>query len=390
MDIPIQVTLLPCIIDQTTGNFKNGVSLRLNLDIRDEFTDKLNLAFESAERALKGERGGFDAFGYCGIDMNAYRNGVCMLGGEEKPFTKIEQAVKKMNSFFKHYPVSDYDLISVFPAGLQALERIYNSDITKAPCINFANVIKEYSYRQFKTGKENVLVADPNALKSFSLEDVAENKGLTAPPGTLQKAVVINYLSKNVFDAEYSETIKERQKQAEQAAPKKKKGFNIASMKIAKANTPQMDYDLMYQNAADESDVPYEELEDMDVLELLTAEDISRPNDAQIAALIFEEADVISAEAKTVVEEHLKIAKQTLDGAKKMPVLKGDDTPTADAPTGDSLLRKILEELERQGEAIIRIEQKQEELSKKLDELVKKRSVKKSEVKEEEVKKNGA
>jgi hypothetical protein len=385
MDVPIQITLLPCIIDQTTGNFKNGVSLRLNLDIRDEFADKLEAAYASAEKALKGERGAFDAFGYCGIDMNAYKNGVCMLGDEEKPFTKIPQAVKKMNSFFKHYPTSDYALISVFPAGLQAIERIYNSDITKAPCINFANVIKEYSYRQFKTDKENPLVADPSTLKSFGLDDVAENKGLTAPPGTLQKAVVINYLAKNIFDAEYSEAIKQKQSEIQP----KKKGFNIFSMRQNMNKTPQKDYSLLYQYVLDSTEAPYEELEDMDASEILAAKDVSeRAETAPIEVVIYDEMDGLNSETRDIAEVHQKIVKQTLDEAKKAPVLKGDDTPTADAPTGDSLLHKILDELQKQGEAIIRIEQKQDELSKKLDDLVKKRSIKKNEIKEED-KKNG-
>lgn len=192
---------------------------------------KLNIQAPSrsilkAEQNMK--QGIFDAFKDANINYEDYKAGINVYSQES--------AVKRINEFFKKYPIENYTLVAI--GGTRGttqsftqvcMSNLANFPMCEAPYIDFAKVIKEYSYLVCMDDRypTNVLFdEDKMQGKTFSLKDVAEANGIDDLNGTAGKCVFVARLI-NELATQYIELTKDNilEKSSEQA--------------VSKDNTPQ-------------------------------------------------------------------------------------------------------------------------------------------------------
>lgn len=132
-------------------------------------------------------KGEFDAFAYTGIDIDAYFEGYQTDPAgvkSSKPQKEIEAAANTINRFFEKYPPSEYPLVTNGRGrdgqsfSQTALASMANVSIINAPYIDFAQIIKEYSYVAHYDSKYpcNVLLDEAKGVKNFSLAEVGQHQ----------------------------------------------------------------------------------------------------------------------------------------------------------------------------------------------------------------------
>lgn len=232
---------------------------------------------QKAEELAKS--GGFDTFAHGGIDLQTYKE-LCRenVNNREKNFCTIDNLGVNIAKYFAQYPVEKYPIISAGTAKKDLLKKIseskspdaenenaekHNMPKTEEPeikgisysqavllqsvnhvsltseCIDFAQVIKEYTVASSKSKEYNgvnVLFPPdgklPEYIKDFSLESIAEQNGRT----------VVGSAEKCAFMAEMVERIQqqylamERQKTAEQQAVSRADAIRERSNKAAQRN----------------------------------------------------------------------------------------------------------------------------------------------------------
>ena len=177
-DKPIQFTAM---IYEFGEQGMEGVSI-VTMDIQTD-AKSFNLAVEEVKK------GGFDAFKYTGINLSDYKNNIPSRPLMNKSVFTEEEAVEQINKFFTTYSPNDYMLISNGRAKSgdlsytqNAISKIGNMAVCHADCVDFAQIIKEYSYAQMELGKKNAIIDMENidgTQFKFSLEFVAEHNNYT-------------------------------------------------------------------------------------------------------------------------------------------------------------------------------------------------------------------
>lgn len=151
-----------------------------------------------AEENLK-KPNGYNTFAEAGMSFEEYKAG--------KNVEPRDAAIKRINDFFKKYPPEDYAIIAI--GGTKGTDKSFtqtcmqnlaNFPMCEAPYIDFAQVIKEYSFLACHddTYPKNVLF-DENKMngKAFGLKDVAEANGINDIRGTAKKCIfVANLINK--------------------------------------------------------------------------------------------------------------------------------------------------------------------------------------------------
>lgn len=207
--------------------------------IRAEQNGIFDFNIQASERAvttaLSRAETGFDAFKYTGINPDEYRAG--------KDVHTREEALTALDDFFKAFPPEEYPVITnggskrdpALTFAQEALSALGNLPVfsDKEHTVDFTQAIKEYSYRAYFEGTENVIL-DEDQIKTFSLENVvAANSELlemlggdtdTALSSTLRKVNATSLLADAIRMQDIERTRPEllqavEQEQAEQAQP---------------------------------------------------------------------------------------------------------------------------------------------------------------------------
>jgi len=173
-DYPIQLTATVYELGKESLEGVCVMSMDINAD-----RNSINKAIQNKEK------GSFDAFTYTGINLDDYMKGISSSeGGVLSP----DEAVDMINRFFKQYSTDEYALISNGKARnsdlsftQNSMSKIGNLGVCNAPYIDFAQVVKEYTYERMSNDLPNRVIdldsIDGSNFK-FSLECIAENNGL--------------------------------------------------------------------------------------------------------------------------------------------------------------------------------------------------------------------
>lgn len=129
----------------------------------------------AAESKINDQKHPYDTFKEAGIDLEKYKTGEGVLSQDE--------ARERINRFFKKYDVKDYPVVAI--GGTKNTDKSFtqtcisnlgNFAICEAPHIDFAQVIKDYSFLVAHNDDypENVMFNEEDMQsKTFGLQDVA-------------------------------------------------------------------------------------------------------------------------------------------------------------------------------------------------------------------------
>lgn len=214
---PIQFTAIPFNISKGNLDHPNNKGLKIDIAADKRSTQ---MAVESAKS------GKFDAFTYTGIDMEKYLKGKDQRG---KDIKKAGEAFSDIKSYFEEYPTTDYQLVTNGKAKGKNISFTQDclTTIGNLPMFNdesyidFTQAIKEYCYKSFLEGTDNVLLKknDISSLKDFSLETFAKiyNYDLDS---TQKKCQFTSFLIQLIYEQDYQLThqaeIEEEKKAATQ------------------------------------------------------------------------------------------------------------------------------------------------------------------------------
>lgn len=223
-NVPIQLSAVYCEFDE------NGM-----LTPRDAIKFDIQADGRAVQQAKDSkEKGRFDAFKYTGINMDYYFQGHQTLPNGEMssaPLLTNEQTIARLNQFFTKHPLDQCVVITMGKSkdemrsfSGEALSKIGNHPIVDAPFIDFAQVVKEYTYAaHFDSDySRNAIIDESKPLASFKMEDVAEQNGMQyANSHTLVKcSTVIDML--HSIQEQHKEMLFGIEQESEQKSPLEK------------------------------------------------------------------------------------------------------------------------------------------------------------------------
>ena len=216
-NMPIQFTAIPFNISKGSLDHPKNEGLKIDIAANKR---SIQIAVDNAKS------GKFDAFAYTGIDIEKYLKGKDQKG---QKIRNAEDALSDIKSYFDKYPASEYQIVTNGKAKgkdisftQDCLTKIGNLPVfNDETYIDFTQVIKEYCYKSFLEGTDNVLLKknDISSLKDFSLETFAKiyNYDLDS---TQKKCQFTSFLIQLICEQDYQLThqaeIEEEKKAASQ------------------------------------------------------------------------------------------------------------------------------------------------------------------------------
>ena len=225
-NVPIQFSAIAYSLENGMPRLKENMSINIQADRK-----SLNMAKNNCTKAYKP----FDAFAFCGIDINSYEEAILNnenpSSSNEKKSKKVytqEEAVNCITQFFSNYDLNkDWALITSGNSEnsnrsftQESLTKLGNMELNDAPYIDFTQVLKEYVCKCHHEGKDISIFHNEWKERNFGLDSFAKNAGVTLS-NTTARCNFVQFLIKDIAEQLNNEKAIEAVKEATEEENKK-------------------------------------------------------------------------------------------------------------------------------------------------------------------------